>query len=83
MHTWEFAFTAGLALNLHHAQIPLTRKWDQPLMIFFSKLWTGQDIKAINKVRQYHEVTTIADIATADGQEINPLFLKSIKSSAR
>ena len=83
MGLWEFAFNAGLHLDIHHAQIHLSRQFDAPLMITFAKMRQGRDMRALNKVRLYHDVTTIADISTADGTQIDPTFLSSGQSTSR
>jgi hypothetical protein len=73
---WQFVSMANLKLVIGKVTPQLEqREGDAFLMtIFVYAKFTTIELKQINQCRIYHQVLTVADIATADGKSIDPQY---------
>ena len=80
-HSWvyaicEYNFTNNIKLHLDHASLSPKRTHDKPIMeLAATHFDTAGDLSAINRVRMFHGVVSLADITTADGHKLNDEFL--------
>ena len=80
-HSWIFAiceyiFKHNIEINCDHATLSPNRTGDRSIMEkvcqHFNK---SSDLRSINRIRQFHGVIHLSDLASADGRYINPEFL--------
>ena len=80
-HSWiysicEYAHEHGIEINCDHAVFSPKREGDKSIMeVGCHHFSRTADLKAINRVRQFHGVIHLSDLASADGRYLNPEFL--------
>ena len=80
-HSWiysicENAHEHGIEINRDYAVFYPKREGDKSIMEVVCLHFSRQsDLKAINRVRQFHGVIHLSDLASADGRYLNPEFL--------
>ncbi|GFH51334.1 hypothetical protein CTEN210_07810 [Chaetoceros tenuissimus] len=82
-HSWiydciKFINEHDIQVSIKHEVLKPKRIGDRSIMEVASKM-PGINVKAINRVRMFHEVISISDITTADGKSIDEVFLKMSK----
>ena len=88
-HSWvystcEYNYINSIHLNIEHACLHPKRVHDQPIMAEAAKHFdSSSDLAAINRVRMFHGVVSLADITTADGRRLNDEFLCSTEFDGR
>jgi hypothetical protein len=71
---WEFAWTNEIDITDTGPSLELYRWNDQYLMEEFTRQgWKGHELKKLNECRMYLEVTTLAEITSADGKNIKEM----------
>ena len=83
---WQFLDDTGIRmLNADQAHLRPLRENDAAIMTLLRQFHhlSKQEITAINRVRNYLEVLTVADIATGDGKHICTNYLSGIRSHNR
>ena len=80
-HSWvfsvcEYNFANEITLNTDHAKLLPKRTNDKPIMALVANHFDSSSaLSAINRVRMFHGVVSLADITTADGRFLNDEFL--------
>lgn len=88
-HSWIYAILEynhdnNISINCPHATFEPQRKRDKSIMSCVSDFTSDvSELKSINRVRQYHGVIHLSDIASADGNFLNPEFLCSAEFDGR
>ena len=80
-HSWiyaicEYAYEQGIKINCDHVVFSPQREGDKSIMELGCHHFScASDLKAINRVRQFHGVIHLSDIASADSRYLNTEFL--------
>jgi hypothetical protein len=88
-HSWVYAIceynhTHKINLHLEHSAFKPKRVHDKSIMeLAATHFSTAQELSAINRVRMFQGVVSIADITTADGHKLNDEFLCSQEFDGR
>ena len=82
--TCEYNYTNSIDINLHHHSLQPRRVRDKSIMAEVTKFFDStSDLASINRVRMFHGVVSLSDIATADGRRLNEEFLCSTEVDGR
>jgi hypothetical protein len=80
----EYNHTNNITIQCPHSTLEPARHQDKSIMACISTFTSNtSDLRAINRVRQYHGVTHLSDITSADGYFLNPEFLCSAEFDGR
>jgi hypothetical protein len=74
-HLWEFLEDSKSKLK-HDIEVLLRSRHDQFLMPAFRRYFTKSQLQAINRCRLYLQVSTLAEIVTADGMAVTALAME-------
>ena len=81
---WQFLYLAKLKVSVPLPLPSLLREQDIFLMTEFIYLgFEPSSLDLINQCRLYHQVVTLSDVATADGETIDSRYLESKRNSDR
>ena len=80
----EYNHTHHISIQCPHPTLQPARTRDRSIMECVSSLISNtSELRAINRVRQFHGVVHLSDIASADGYFLNPEFLCSAEFDGR
>lgn len=77
-HSWTFAiceyiFDHNIEINCDHATLSPNREGDRSIMeVVCQHFERKSDLKATNRIRQFHGVMQLSDLASADDRHLNP-----------
>lgn len=83
-HVLQYNFDNNILINIPHAMITPIREKDKSLMSVASNIYhDSSSLKAINRVRMYHNIVHLSDICQADGYSLDTRFFLSTKFPER
>jgi hypothetical protein len=80
----EYNHQHNITIQCPHPKINPSRVQDRSIMEYVSSFISNtSELRAINRVRQFHGIVHISDITSADGYFLNPEFLCSAEFDGR